>query len=412
MTREVGVFLDLDSTPTRVGQAWFLQRRGTLTTSFHYDSDYLRRQDAWAIDPNLPLFEGNHHTSGLPGAFRDCSPDRWGRNLIRKKVVAAALAERRTPPSVGEVEFLLGVSDLTRQGALRFRADDDGPWLDAGTSVPKLVELPRLLRASNAVARDGETFDEVKALLEAGSGSLGGARPKASVWVDERLHIAKFPHPGDRWDVMAWEKTALDLAARAGIRTPSSRLVDVEGRGALLLERFDRRGNRRVGYISAMTMLAAHDGDVLDHADLAQVLPESAHRATLDLREYWRRIAFSIAVHNTDDHLRNTGFLRESGGWRLAPLFDVNPNPEFGSARVTSVGGGRDAGDEISGLLVSAPLFRLTSEEGRKILREVIDAVSLWRAVASANGVRRGEVEVFAPTVDDRLGALTAAAEG
>lgn len=408
MINELEVFLDLEGMPIRVGRAWFTQRKG-VTTSFHYDENYLRRPDAWALDPDLPLFEGAHHSDGLPGAFRDCSPDRWGRNLIRKRIAAAALAERRTPPSVGEVDFLLGVSDIMRQGALRFRADDGGPWLDAGTSVPKLLELPRLLRASDAVARDGATFDEVKELLDAGSGSLGGARPKASVIADGRLHIAKFPHPWDRWDVMGWEKTALDLAARAGIRVPPGRLVDVEGRGALLVERFDRRGDRRVGYISAMTMLAAHDGGVLDHADLAEALPEFAHRATLDLREYWRRIAFSIAVHNTDDYLRNTGFLRERGGWQLTPLFDVNPNPELGSARVTSVGGGRDAGDEIGGLMASAPLFRVSAAEGREIIRDVVGAVSLWREVAGANGVARGEVELFAPAIDDRLGALAAA---
>lgn len=408
MIDELLVFLDVEGEPIRVGHAWFTQRRG-MSTSFRYDDGYLRRPHAWPIDPSLPLLEGSHHSSGLPGSFRDCSPDRWGRNLIRKRRAGEALAKGRAPSSIGEVDFLLGVSDLTRQGALRFRVDEGAAWLDTGTAVPKLTELPRLLRASDAVARDGETFDEVKELLDAGSGSLGGARPKASVIADGRLHIAKFPHPGDPWDVMAWEKSMLDLAARAGIRVPASQLVDIEDRGVLIVERFDRRGERRIGYISAMTMLAAHDGDVLDHADLAEALPEFASRASADLREYWRRVAFSIAVHNTDDHLRNTGFLRDRGGWRLSPLFDVNPNPELGSARVTSVGGGRAVGDEIEGLVLSAPLFRVSGGAMWEIVREVTEAVSSWREVAGANGVAKGEIELFAPAIDDRLQALAAA---
>jgi serine/threonine-protein kinase HipA len=207
---------------------------------------------------------------------------------------------------------------------------------------------------------------------------------------------------------MAWEKTALDLAERAGLATPRRRYVVVEGRGVLVLERFDRRGSARLGYISAMTMLGARDGDARDYVELAEAFPEFASRPTVDLRELWRRIAFSVAVHNTDDHLRNHGFLRTGSGWALAPAFDVNPNPTPG-ARVTSIAGGRAALDEVEGLVAAAPYFRIRPGEVREQVRGVVDAVSTWREVAAANGIAARQLDLFAPIFDDRLRGLTAA---
>lgn len=407
MTDPVLVTVELGGSPVDAGLAYFTSRRGVLATSFRYDNTFLARPDAYPLDPSWPLFSGNHHAAGLPGAFRDCSPDRWGRNLILKRHRAASLAEGRTPPVVDDVGFLLGVSDITRQGAVRFRVRADGPYLGSTAEVPKLIELPRLLRASDTVARGDDELAAVKELLDAGSASLGGARPKASISDSGRLHLAKFPHPSDEWDVMAWEKTALDLAERAGLATPRRRSVVVEGRGVLILERFDRRGSARIGYISAMTMLGARDGDARDYVELAETLPEFSSRPTVDLREFWRRIAFSVAVHNTDDHLRNHGFLRTGSGWALSPVFDVNPNPTPGS-RVTSIAGGRAEVDEVEGLVAAAPYFRIRPAEIREQLRGVVDAVSTWREVALANGLAGRQLDLFAPMLDDRLRSLTA----
>ncbi|WP_205856828.1 HipA N-terminal domain-containing protein, partial [Phytoactinopolyspora endophytica] len=182
MTESVVVAVDIRGQPVDVGTAFFAWRRNSLATSFRYLDEFLRRKDAYAIDPSMPLVSGSHHLHGLPGALQDCSPDRWGKNLVKKKIRAQALAEGRTPPSVSDVDHLIGVSDLTRQGALRLRVEPDGPFLDPDLVVPKLVELPRLLRAADAVARDGDDdMAAIKTLLDAGSGSLGGARPKASV---------------------------------------------------------------------------------------------------------------------------------------------------------------------------------------------------------------------------------------
>lgn len=300
-----------------------------------------------------------------------------------------------------ERDFLLGVSDFTRQGALRFQTSSKGEFLHAGTGVPQLDELPEVMRAAHAVA--SETSDEfagIKALLDAGTASLGGARPKASVRDGEDLAIAKFPHHSDEWNVMAWEKIALDLAAEAGIEVPSTSLLDVDGRGVLLLDRFDRKGSTRIGYLSAMTALSASDGDERDYLDLAEEVAVLSQNPTRDLRELWRRIAFSVAINNTDDHLRNHGFLRRDTGWQLSPAFEVNPNPVSGAQRSTSIGGAGSVRGEVGVLIEYAPIFDLTATEAAAAFAEVLDAVAAWRGVAERHGLVAPETGRFAGVLD------------
>jgi serine/threonine-protein kinase HipA len=378
------------------GTAHFTRRRGVLSTTFRYADNYLANPRAYPIDPAFNLHTGAHVSAGLPGAFSDCAPDRWGKNLITKRVQALAARESRPTVALSDVDFLIGVSDVARQGALRFQVAPDQPFLDPAPEVPRLVELPRLMRAAESVARDGGAdLEAVKELLDAGSGSLGGARPKASVRDGDRLLIAKFPHPGDEWDVMAWERTALDLAELAGIRTPRTELLRVDRANVLLLERFDRHGAQRVPYISAMTLLGARDGDVHDYTEIAETLVDHAVAPKEDLRELWRRIAFSIAIHNTDDHLRNHGFLRAGAGWNLAPVFDVNPNPDTGTQRVTGIGGARARVDEVAALLRYAEVFDVAAQHARSVLGEVTSAIQGWRTVAARNGVNPTEMARF-----------------
>lgn len=396
MSDAVFVSVELDGQTVDAGTAYFTRRQGTVATSFRYSEDYLARSGAYAIDPTMPLLKGNYAPTGLPGAFADCSPDRWGKNLIAKSIRVQALHEGRTPPSTGDVDYLLGVSDLTRQGALRFRQEAAGQFLHPDLSVPKLIELPRLLRAADHVAQDADDMSAIKDLLDAGSGSLGGARPKASVRDEGRLLIAKFPHHSDEWDVMAWEKTALDLAERAGINAPRRETTSVDGRTVLLLERFDRDHGRRIGYMSAMTMVEGRDGIPGDYLEVAETLTEFSSRTSTDLRQLWRRIAFSIAIHNTDDHLRNHGFLRDgAAGWRLSPIFDVNPNPDVGAQRVTGIGGAHRREDELDGLMTYAESFRVTPADTRQVIREVLDATADWQRVATGNGVPKRELSRF-----------------
>ncbi|MGB3763898.1 MAG: type II toxin-antitoxin system HipA family toxin [Ornithinimicrobium sp.] len=394
----------------RAGTAYFTRRRGTLSTTFRYADSYLANRGAYPIDPAFSLYTGAHVSAGLPGAFSDCAPDRWGKNLITKRIQALAAREIRPAKALSDADFLVGVSDLTRQGALRFQAAPDQPFLDPDPEVPKLVELPRLMRAAESVARDGGAdLAAIKELLDAGSGSLGGARPKASVRDGDRLLIAKFSHPGDEWDVMAWERTALDLAKLAGIRTPHTKLLRVDGASVLLLERFDRQGAQRVPYISAMTLLGARDGDVHDYTEIAEMLVDHAVAPREDLRELWRRIAFSIAIHNTDDHLRNHGFLRAGAGWILAPAFDVNPNPDTGTQRVTGIGGARARVDEVAALLRYADVFDIDAQQAQSALGEVASAIERWRDVATLNGVISTEMARFQAAFEGGQKALVQA---
>jgi len=401
-------YLELDGRTQAVGDAYFNLRRGRLTATFSYERDYLASRGAYAIDPALRLTAGPWSLPrGLPGAFSDAAPDRWGRNLIAKRLRARAGVEGRPVPTLDDRDYLLGVSDQTRQGALRFKTDVGGEFQQPTPDVPKLIALPALLHAANAVSRDEpDAMAAVKTLLDAGTGSLGGARPKASVRDGDRLLIAKFPHHADEWSVIAWEKTALDLAAAAGISVPNRQLIGVEGSPVLLLDRFDRVGNHRIGYLSAMTLLEAQDGQPRDYTEIAEAIPENSSATTGDLRQLWRRIAFSVAVHNTDDHLRNHGFVRHKAGWRLAPAFDINPNPDLSAQRVTSIGGATNPADEVSALLVYSGSFGLTDGQARAVLSEVADAARNWKSVARSNGITDVEITRFGPTLKHTIDAV------
>ncbi|MGB3685883.1 MAG: type II toxin-antitoxin system HipA family toxin [Ornithinimicrobium sp.] len=408
---ELTVYVDIDGAPVRAGIAYFTVGRKRVSTSFIYDSDYLANPSAFDVEPALPRQSGQQYVDKMPGSFQDSSPDRWGRNLINKRRQAEQRAAgSRRLPALTDIDYLVGVSDATRQGDLRFTHVDGRGFLDAGHAVPKLISLPKLLNSADKVAQDRDDMAAVKALLEAGSGSLGGARPKASVQSDDGvLLIAKFPHRDDEWDVMAWETWALDVAEASGIQTPARSLADAGARSVLLLERFDRRADAsRVGYVSAMTLLNRQDGDEGDYLDIAEVIPEVGARVNPDLRELYRRIVFNVAIHNTDDHLRNHGFLRAPGGWRLSPIFDVNPHPDLGRGRTTSIGGATDVDDEPEALWDIAGDFRLRDDEAREVIGDVIDAMKGWRDVAAGNRIESSEQNRFQMVLEDRLGALHA----
>jgi len=401
MTHPVTAFqvhIDQEGKTVPVGTAFVTVRRNVTTTNFHYTDDYLGRPQAWEISPDLPLPYAGATTTGLPGAMADSAPDRWGRNLIHKRLHAGPPGTAR--PTVTEVDCLLGVSDGSRQGALRYTVGDDPTFLAESSDVPKVIELPRLLHAARQVERDDEDSEAVKALLDAGSGSLGGTRPKASVRDEGRLFIAKFPHASDEWDVMAWEATALDLAAASGVTTPPHRLVRLGADGVLLLERFDRTGNKRIGYISAMTLVGGHDGHTADYLEVAEAIADHGSNVRDDLRQLWRRIAVSVALNNTDDHLRNHGFLRAPGGWALAPAFDVNPNPNPSTGRVTGIAGTIARREARDALFDAAEYFDLRTDDATRIWEEVRDAVAKWRDVAASHGVSDSETRRFESVLD------------
>ena len=377
-------------------------RRGVFTTTFRYTDEYIASPNAWAVGPGLAL-GAQSVSQGLPGPLADTAPDRWGRNLIDKRIRAQWTNEDSARiggahKAITEVDYLLGVSDLTRQGALRYRVAGEESFLAPDSNIPRLIDLPRLLNATERVDSGGEAeMQAIKDLLDAGSASLGGARPKASVRTANRLLLAKFPHNTDSWNVMAWEATALDLAAAVGIAVPEHRLLLVNGRSVLLLDRFDRRGSARIPFISGMTLTGKFDGEAADYVEVAEAMSENCDRVATNLRELWMRIAFSVAINNTDDHLRNIGFLHADKGWSLAPLFDVNPNPNTLTARVTSIGWQTNPTSELASLLAVAPYFGLTETTCMQMWSHIQAGIANWSQVAGSNGITAAEIEQFAP---------------
>lgn len=407
------VHVELAGETVLAGRAQFHRSRGHLTsTTFQYDQSYLAHTSAYPLDPALQLVTGTQQTQGLPGAFSDSAPDRWGRNLIKKRERLLARAESRRPRDFDDADFLAGVSDVTRQGALRYRSEPGSAFLDPDHTVPRLLSLPELLHAADTAARDtnDDGHEALKLLLAAGTGSLGGARPKAAVRDnDGRQLIAKFPHHEDEWDVMAWEATALDLAETAGVPVPPRRLVRVDGRHVLLLNRFDRTENGgRIGYTSAMTMLGHRDGESADYVDISDVLAEVSAQAKEDAHQLFRRVAVSVGLNNTDDHLRNHGFLRVRGGWTLSPAFDVNPNPDP-DLRQTTIAGADTPAEEAEGLMEFARSCRLSPAEARAALAEVANEISRWREVAVGNGVPQSQLARFEESFAAGVGTLRAA---
>lgn len=404
--RRVEVFVQIDGDDVLAGELWSHRRRNRESETFSYATEYLEHPAAFELDPALPLVDGLQQTPAgreIFAAFGDCAPDRWGRKLIGRAERRHASEESRARRSLGEIDYLLGVRDDMRQGALRFRDPDSEVFLAAeDEGVPALLGLPRLLAAAERVDREEEDDDDLRTLLKGGS-SLGGARPKAHV-IDEngRPAIAKFPKPSsDDWDVIRWEAVALQLAERAGIEVPVNRLVEVSGRGVLILDRFDRRGGRRIPYVSAMTMLEATDGDAGSYLEIADVVETHSPEASADLARLWRRIAFSILISNTDDHLRNHGFLRlSSAGWSLSPAFDLNPEPEIGARHLHTAIDFDETAARVDVLLEVAPQFRLGVDDAERVLKEVGEATSTWRRVAEARGLPRTAIEAMAPAFE------------
>ncbi len=292
---------------------------------------------------------------------------------------------------------MLAVNDETRQGALRFTVEEDGEFLagagaGAGAApIPPLVDLPKLLSATERLLDDDD--EDLRLLLAPGS-SLGGARPKASVKDrDGKLLIAKFPRKDDEFQTVLWEAVALQLASDAGIDTAIWRIEQLSGKHVILLDRFDREGDIRIPFLSSMSMLGAKDGEDHSYLEIVDAIRQHGSRPKADMVELWRRIVFSILISNTDDHLRNHAFLYDGQqGWRLSPLYDVNPTPVEIKPRVLTTAIDLDDADANLDLVLSViDEFQLTEEDANQIICEVGMAVSQWREVATRLGVSTAE---------------------
>lgn len=386
----VEVTVDVGGRELLAGTLWINERGGQAAT-FRYADSYLASPDSYDLDPVLPKAAGVFHTPpgrAMFNAFADSAPDRWGENLMRRAERERARATSSTPRTLGKADFLLGVRDDTRQGAIRFRQPGTGTYYSTHrNAVPRLFELPRLLRAVDHLDTEGAADHDLKDLIDAGS-SLGGTRPKAVVTdASGRLAIAKFPRAGsDEWNVSGWEELELRLARRAGLDVAESELVQVAGRNVLIVDRFDRCDGQRTGFTSALTMLEATDGEQRSYLEIAEVIERHSPKANADLRELYGRIIFSILTANTDDHLRNHAFLRKRRGWALSPAYDLNPNPDRPTRLSTAIDLD-DTSASVETALSVCGYFRLSIAEARERIAGIEQATAGWRAEAVALGL-------------------------
>jgi serine/threonine-protein kinase HipA len=375
-----------------LGEVFRFPRPGGERIAFRYADDWLASSDRFQIDPEL--FLDGRTTSpargALFGAFADSAPDRWGRQLMQRHERRRAESEGRKVRTLSGLDYVLGVSDLARSGAMRFLGE--GEYVASGSDIPPLVHLNALLGASDRISRDDETDEDIALILAPGS-SLGGARPKASILDGQgRLSIAKFPKETDEYSVERWEWVALELARAAKIAVADSELLDVGGRSVLLSRRFDRSGDERIHFASALTLLGLADGGESSYPEIAEILQREGSNARRDSEELFRRMVFNICIANVDDHLRNHGFLRDGSGWALSPVYDLNPVPADVRPRILTTAitlddktGSLDAARE------SATYFGLARAKADAMIRQVQKAVRSWEAIARKAGASAKE---------------------
>jgi serine/threonine-protein kinase HipA len=387
---------------TPVGTLFNRRSRANSALSFTYSKEWLIRRDAFELDPRLNLYSGEQFAGGESrhfGVFLDSAPDRWGRLLLDRREALLARTEKRHARSLTEWDYLLGVQDETRIGALRFRRDERSAFLDDRTpSIPPVTTLPELEAISSALEKEGAeempAYSQWLATLIAPGTSLGGSRPKASFSEkDGSLWIAKFPSNEDRRDIGAWEKLVHDLAARCHIVVPGYGLKQFRSRyHTFCSKRFDRTPSGRRFFVSAMTLLERRDGEGGSYLELAEFISTHGAKGAIDadLEQLFRRVLFNVLVGNTDDHLRNHGFIRETHGWRLAPAYDLNPNParRVHALRLDETSDSPD----LDAVLSTAALYRLSASAARKHLDQLRTVTRQWKALAKAARLPSSEV--------------------
>ena len=384
------------------------QIRGKEIFSFAYDKAWLNTKPAFLFDPDLLLYSGPqyaHEEKGNFGIFHDSAPDRWGRVLMERKESLLAREEGRKPRTLLESDFLLGVFDGARMGGIRLKTEEAGNFMDDNNDMPiPPYSKIRTLEEASLKLEQSDSIDDpgvakwLKILFAPGS-SLGGARPKASVvGPDSGLWIAKFPSRDDRWDVGGWEMVVNDLATKSGLNVSKAlaKKYNHKTYHTFLTRRFDRDkpGGRR-HFTSAMTLLGKTDGasaeSGVSYLHIAEFIVRHGSQPDADLEELWRRIIFNIAVSNSDDHLRNHGFLLSQKGWYLSPAYDMNPVP--GASSLTLNISENSNAMDLDLAREVAPKFRLSESRSDKIVSQVLKAVQLWPKSADQYKISRNEKE-------------------
>lgn len=393
-----------------VGVLYATPSRGKEIFSFEYSHDWLKNNFAHVLDPSLQLYRGLQYPSQGQenfGVFLDSSPDRWGRFLMDRREAQCAREQERKERKLLESDYLLGVYDDNRMGALRFRTDPNGPFLDNNKECasPPWAWLRKLEHASLELekneAEQKPNYSKWLQMLIAPGSSLGGSRPKASV-IDEQNHlwIAKFPSEHDVNDIGGWEMLTYKLAIKSGIVMADAKLQKFKSRyHTFLSKRFDRTDSgKRIHFASATTLLQRSDGENaslgVSYLDLASFILQQGARPDQDLAQLWRRIVFFICVSNVDDHLRNHGFILQSMGWILSPAFDINPVADGNGLKLNI--SETDNSQDLTLAKEVAEYFRIKPHKADKIIEEVTKIVKNWRTEASTLGLSKREQDHMA----------------
>nr|WP_199078083.1 HipA domain-containing protein [Pedobacter sp. ASV19] len=395
------------TSPKCIGVISAQQSKGSRIFGFEYNKDWLKSNQVFLLDPEIGLYSGTQYPVKKDnfGVFMDSMPDTWGRKLMLRRAAQTARIKGESIPKLYEIDFLLGVHDTSRMGALRFKLDPEGPFLDDNKNnpTPPITHLRELQASVKAYEEDeeGKNGDEWIPILFAPGSSLGGARPKANVIdLDGHLCIAKFPSKSDTTDKAAWEYLAYELAGRAGINMSICNLEKVRGPyHTFLSRRFDREAEQRIHFASAMTMTGNSEDIIRDNTpsylEIAEFIQTYGSNIKVDLHQLWRRIVFHMAISNTDDHFRNHGFLLEEKGWRLSPAYDINPSIDKNGLALNVDMDNNALDFELAKSV--GHFFQLNGDQMDQILHEVVTAVKDWRVLASKLGISRAEQETMSP---------------
>lgn len=392
--------------PKCIGVLSVQQAKGRKAFSFSYDEQWIASREQLLLDPDIAWYGGQQYPNGKEnfGVFLDSMPDTWGRMLMKRRAVINASKRGKPAPVLHDLDYLLGVHDLGRMGALRFKKNPDGDFLDNDpvSPTPPWATVRELQHGASLVEEKKDTEEVRKwlTMLMAPGSSLGGARPKANI-LDAQGNpwIAKFPSNNDIIDKGAWEYLAYRLATGAGIEMAECRLEKVAGKHhTFFTRRFDRHKAARIHFASAMTMTGKNEDLIRDNApsylDIVEFIQFSGVHVSTDLHQLWRRMVFNILISNTDDHLRNHGFILTEEGWRLSPAYDINPSTDKDGLAL-NITMDNNALDLDLARSVGV-YFRLDKKGMENILSEVRSSLSGWKKLAKEIGISRGDQTLMA----------------
>lgn len=373
--------------------------------SFEYDKDWIKSEQQMLLDPDIQFYSGLQYPNNKEnfGIFLDSMPDTWGRTLMKRRVNLQAKEKGEKAPTLYYIDFLLGVYDESRMGALRFKTNPNGEFLDNNSTspTPPWSSIRELQNASKMLENDEES-DEVKkwlSVLMAPGSSLGGARPKANILDENKaLWIAKFPSKNDTIDKANWELLAYKLAMKAGINMAPCRIEKISGNHhTFFTKRFDRENGERIHFASAMTMTGNNEDTIRDniasYLDIADFIQNYGTNINENLHQLWKRIIFNIAISNTDDHLRNHGFILTKQGWILSPAYDLNPSIDKDGLALNIDTNNNALDFELAKSV--GEYFRLNNNQMETIIQEVVTVVSQWQIIAKEIGISRSEMELM-----------------